>query len=274
MTSPHTTTALLFPGQGSHAVGMEEPHRDNPLLQRGIELLGFDPFERLADGTRSHQPALFLCSISQWASGDHATPLAAAGHSLGEYAALTAAGAIDFEDAVRLVHARADAMAQAADAQPGGMVAMLKGEREDVLALAQELGLSLANDNAPGQIVLSGAMEQVDEAVQRADAIGCRGRKLEVGGAFHSPLMAPAAAALKAALDATEIGEPAFPVLSNGSTEPFVDIRRELAENLLKPVRWRETLLALQAMGATDYVECGPGAVLRGLVKRTLRAAA
>jgi [acyl-carrier-protein] S-malonyltransferase len=274
MTSPETTTALLFPGQGSHAVGMEEPHRDNPLLARGIELLGFDPFERLADGTRSHQPALFLCSICQWASGEHITPLAAAGHSLGEYAALTAAGAIDFEDAVRLVHARAEAMAQAAAQQPGGMVAMLKGEREDVLELAGALGLSLANDNAPGQIVLSGAMEQVDEAVDRAADIGCRGRKLDVGGAFHSPLMAPAADALRAALDATDLKDPAFPVLSNGSTEPFVDIRRELAENLLRPVRWRETLLVLQSMGATDYLECGPGNVLSGLVKRTLRAAA
>ncbi|MEA2190890.1 MAG: [acyl-carrier-protein] S-malonyltransferase [Solirubrobacteraceae bacterium] len=274
MTSPDTTTALLFPGQGSHAVGMEEPYRDHPLLARGIELLGFDPFERLADGTRSHQPALFLCSMCEWASGDHPTPLAAAGHSLGEYAALTAAGAIDFEDAVRLVHARADAMAQAADAQPGGMVAMLKGEREDVYELAAELGLSLANDNAPGQIVLSGPMDAVDAAADRADSIGCRGRKLDVGGAFHSPLMAPAADKLKAALDATEIGDPAFPVLSNGSAKPFRDVRAELAENLLKPVRWRETLLALQAMGATDYVECGPGAVLRGLVKRTLRAAA
>jgi len=274
MTSPQSTTALLFPGQGSHAVGMEEPHRDNPLLQRGIELLGFDPFERLADGTRSHQPALFLCSICQWASGDRNAPLAAAGHSLGEYAALTAAGAIEFEDAVRLVGARADAMADAAAQQPGGMVAMLGGERDDVLALAEDLGLSLANDNAPGQIVLSGAMDQIDEAVEKAGDQGLRARKLDVGGAFHSPLMAPAADRLKAALDATDIGEPAFPVLSNGSTEPFADIRAELAQNLLQPVRWRETLVALQAMGATDFVECGPGAVLRGLVKRTLRAAA
>jgi len=274
MTS-HETTALLFPGQGSHAVGMEEPHRGHPLLARGIELLGFDPFDDLADGgTRSHQPALFLCSMCQWAAGDRQAPLAAAGHSLGEYAALTAAGAIDFEDAVRLVGERAQAMSDAAALQPGGMVAMLKGEREDVVALADELGLSLANDNAPGQIVLSGPMEQVDEAVARADGIGCRGRKLGVGGAFHSPLMAPAADRLKEALDATAIHDTAFPVLSNGSTKPFVDVRRELAENLLKPVRWRETLLALQAMGATDFVECGPGAVLSGLVKRTLRAAA
>jgi [acyl-carrier-protein] S-malonyltransferase len=151
---------------------------------------------------------------------------------------------------------------------------MLGGEREDVYELAARLGLSLANDNAPGQIVLSGPMAQVDEAAAEAEHIGCRARKLDVGGAFHSPLMAPAADRLKQALERTAIHDTAFPVLSNGSTKPFVDVRRELAENLLKPVRWRETLLVLQAMGATDYVECGPGAVLRGLVKRTLRAAA
>jgi malonyl CoA-acyl carrier protein transacylase len=271
-----SSTAVLFPGQGSHSEGMEQPFRDHPLLVRGIELLGFDPFDSLAEGTRSHQPALFLCSISQWASRDERDedPLAAAGHSLGEYAALTAAGAIDFEDAVRLVSARATAMAHAADIEPGGMVALLGGERDDVYELAAELGLSLANDNAPGQIVLSGRSDAVAQAVERADQIGCRARRLAVGGAFHSPLMAPAAEALKEALDATAMAEPEFPVLSNGSTRPFTDIRTELAENLLKPVRWRETLLELQAMGVTDFVECGPGSVLKGLVKRTLRAAA
>lgn len=271
---PSNTTAVLFPGQGSHSEGMEEPFRQHPLLARGIELLGFDPFDTLAEGTRSHQPALFLCSIAQWAARDEHEhdPLAAAGHSLGEYAALTAAGAIDFEDAVRLVHARATAMAHAAESEPGGMVAMLGGERDDVIELADDLGLSLANDNAPGQIVLSGRLAAIERAVERAEQIGCRARQLAVGGAFHSPLMAPAADALRQALDATPIAEPAFPVLSNGSTRPFTDIRTELAENLLKPVRFRETLLELDGMGATDYVECGPGAVLKGLVKRTLRA--
>lgn len=270
------TSALLFPGQGSHSEGMHAPFEDHPLLARGIELLGFDPFSSLSEGTRTQQPALFLCSMAQWASReDHDTdPLAAAGHSLGEYAALTAAGAIDFEDGVRLVRARAEAMAEAAALQPGGMVALLGGERDDVYELAADLGLSLANDNAPGQIVLSGRMRGVDAAVRRAGEIGCRARKLDVAGAFHSPLMAPAAEALRAALDATPIQEPVFPVLSNGSTRPFQDIRTELAENLLKPVRWREILLELQAMGAADYIECGPGSVLRGLVKRTLRAAA
>lgn len=270
------TTALLFPGQGSHSEGMHEPFADHPLLRRGIELLGFDPFAALAEGTRAQQPALFLCSMVQWASRDDRDreTLAGAGHSLGEYAALTAAGAIDFEDAVRLVGARAAAMAQAAALQPGGMVAMLGGERDDVYELAMELELSLANDNAPGQLVLSGAIQQVDEAVQRAAEIGCRARKLDVAGAFHSPLMAPAADALQAALDDTPIQGPAFRVLSNGSARPFEDIRSELAENLLKPVRWREILFELQEMGATEFSECGPGRVLQGLVKRTLRAAA
>jgi len=270
------TSALLFPGQGSHSEGMHEPFADHPLLQRGIELLGFDPFDSLAEGTRSHQPALFLCSMAQWASRDEndEDPLAAAGHSLGEYAALTAAGAIDFDDGVRLVGARAQAMADAAAIQPGGMVALLGGERDDVLELASQLGLSLANDNAPGQIVLSGAMAGVDAAVERAGDIGCRARKLDVAGAFHSRLMAPAAERLAEALDATPISPPAFPVLSNGSTREFVDVRAELAANLLKPVRWREILLELQARGATEFIECGPGSVLKGLVKRTLRAAA
>jgi [acyl-carrier-protein] S-malonyltransferase len=276
MTAMQPNTAVLFPGQGSHSQGMEEPFREHPLLRRGIDLLGIDPFERLAEGTRTHQPALFLCSIAQWASRDEhdEDPLAAAGHSLGEYTALTAAGAIDFDDAVRLVDARARAMADAAEREDGGMVAMLGGERSDIDELADELGLSLANDNAPGQIVLSGRSDAIEQAVQRAGDIGCRARQLDVGGAFHSPLMAPAADALKEALEETTIREPDFPVLSNGSVKPFTDIRSELAENLLKPVRWRETLIELQSMGATDFVECGPGKVLKGLVKRTLRAPA
>ncbi len=268
------STALLFPGQGSHADGMDEPYRAHPALRRGIELLGFDPFPRLNEGTRTQQPALFLCSMAAYETEDHLPPLAAAGHSLGEYAALTAAGAIAFDDAVRLVDARATAMADAAAREPGGMVAILGGDADDVAALAGELGLSVANDNAPGQIVLSGPSDAVAQAAQRAGEIDARGRQLDVGGAFHSPLMAPAADALREALNATDIGDPAFPVICNGSAQPFVDVRRELAENLLKPVRFRETLLALDDMGATDYVECGPGAVLRGLVKRTLRVAA
>src|ERR687888_444936 len=244
--APMPSSALLFPGQGSHAEGMEEPYRDHPVLERGLELLGYDPFERLTEGTRYQQPALFLCSVAAWEqwreeADDEDEARAAAGHSLGEYAALVAAGALRFDDAVR--------------------------------AVASRLGLIVANDNAPGQLVLSGPIDAVAEAEALArDEAGARARRLDVTGAFHSPLMEPAAERLHAALEATPISEPQIPVYSNGTASPFVDIRRELAQNLLRGVRWRETLLAMRTAGIERFVELGPGAVLTGLVKRTLQA--
>ena len=273
------SSALLFPGQGSHAEGMDEPYRDNPLFERGLELLGYDPFERIAEGTRYQQPALFLCSVaaldqSREEGDDEDEARAAAGHSLGEYAALVAAGALQFEDAVRLVDERAAAMADAGEQNAGGMIAMLGGDGRSVRELASRLGLVVANDNAPGQLVLSGAVDALVEAEDVArDEVGARARRLDVTGAFHSPLMEPAAERLRAALEATPIGELQIPVYSNGSASPFVDVRRELAENLLRPVRWRETLLALRTARIERFVELGPGSVLTGLVKRTLQAA-
>jgi [acyl-carrier-protein] S-malonyltransferase len=273
------SSALLFPGQGSHAEGMDEPYRDHPLFDRGLELLGYDPFERLGEGTRYQQPALFLCSVAAWEQwreeGDEEDEArAAAGHSLGEYAALVAAGALQFEDAVRLVDERAAAMAEAGELNAGGMIAMLGGEAQGVRSLASRLGLVVANDNAPGQLVLSGSVDALVEAEDVArDEVGARARRLDVTGAFHSPLMEPAAERLRAALEATPIGEPEIPVYSNGSAAPFVDVRRELAENLLRPVRWRETLLALRTARIERFVELGPGSVLTGLVKRTLQTA-
>ena len=153
--------ALLFPGQGSHTEGMDEPHRGSPLFERGLELLGYDPFDDLAAGTRTQQPALFLCSVAAWDEAGRPDAVAAAGHSLGEYAALVAAGALEFEDAVRLVDARARAMERAARRAPGGMVAMLGGDPTAVQALGTRLGLVVANDNAPGQLVLSGPLDAV-----------------------------------------------------------------------------------------------------------------
>ena len=275
-----SSIALLFPGQGSHAEGMEDPYRGHPLLERGLELLGHDPFERLSEGTRYQQPALFLCSVAAWdawreeAGKDADEAIAAAGHSHGEYAALVAAGALEFDDAVALVDERAAAMADAGEQRAGGMVALLGGESRDVRALADRLGLVVANDNAPGQVVLSGPVEALDalEEVAREET-GARARRLDVTGAFHSPLMQPAAARLGGALERTPVHPMRIPVYSNSSAAPFTDVRAELAENLLRPVRWRETLLAMRAAGAERFVELGPGAVLTGLVKRTLAAA-
>jgi malonyl CoA-acyl carrier protein transacylase len=279
-----SSIALLFPGQGSHAEGMEDPYRAHPLMERGLELLGYDPFERLSEGTRYQQPALFLCSVAawdEWRSGDAdaedddaGEAIAAAGHSLGEYAALVAAGALQFDDAVKLVDERADAMAGAGEQRSGGMIAFLGGESRDVRALADRLGLVVANDNAPGQLVLSGPVDALDAAEAAArEETGARARRLDVTGAFHSPLMEPAADRLRAALHKTPIEPMRIPVYSNGSAAPFGDVRAELAENLLRPVRWRETLLALRTAGVERFVELGPGAVLTGLVKRTLAAA-
>jgi [acyl-carrier-protein] S-malonyltransferase len=273
------SSALLFPGQGSHAEGMEEPYRDHPTLERGLELLGYDPFERLSEGTRYQQPALFLCSVAAWEQWREETDeadeaRAAAGHSLGEYAALVAAGALQFDDAVRLVDERAAAMADAGELHAGGMVALLGGDPRGVRALATRLGLVVANDNAPGQLVLSGPVEAVAEAEEVArDETGARARRLDVTGAFHSPLMEPAAERLRVALEATPVGELQIPVYSNGTAAPFVDIRRELSQNLLRGVRWRETLLAMRTARVERFVELGPGSVLTGLVKRTLQAA-
>jgi [acyl-carrier-protein] S-malonyltransferase len=255
---------------------MEDPYRGHRLLERGLELLGHDPFERLTEGTRYQQPALFLCSVAAWdqwreEADDVDDAHAAAGHSLGEYAALVAAGALQFDDAVRLVDERAAAMADAGELSPGGMVAMLGGDARDVRALAERLNLVVANDNAPGQLVLSGALDAVLAAENSAsDEAGARARRLDVTGAFHSPLMEPAVQPFREALDAIELREARFPVVSCATAQPFTDVRAELAAALTSPVRWRETMLALHEAGVTRFVEVGPGKVLARLGKRIL----
>ncbi|MGA2469922.1 MAG: ACP S-malonyltransferase [Solirubrobacteraceae bacterium] len=262
--------ALIFPGQGSHSEGMADEFRNTPTIERGLALLDYDPFERIAEGTRYQQPAVFLVSVAQW-ERERPDAIVAAGHSLGEYAALVAAGALDFEPALELVDERASAMAAAAALTPSGMTVMLKGDPAAVTQLAASLDLIVANDNSPGQLVLAGPVSALEQAEQRAkDEAGARAQRLAVSGAFHSPLMAPAAARLRAALARTAFREPRIPVYSNSSVAPFVDPQRELAENLLRPVRWRETLLAFHDLGVEDYIELGPGQILTGLVKRTV----
>lgn len=269
-------TALLFPGQGSHAAGMDEPWRDGEVIPRGIELLGHDPFARLEEGTRFQQPALFLCGLAALEAEPELAEAAAAaaGHSLGEYAALTAAGVLDFEDALRLVALRGDAMARAGEVAPGGMLALLGAENGDADELANRHRLTIANDNAPGQLVLSGALDAIEAAEKDAGTRRLRARRLDVSGAFHSELMAPAAEELARALEQVDIRPPRFPVYSNGTAAPFEGVRAELAANLLRTVRWRETLLALRARGVGRFVTLGPDKVLNGLVKRTLAVAA
>ncbi|UJA21755.1 ACP S-malonyltransferase [Thermoleophilia bacterium SCSIO 60948] len=265
------TAAVVFPGQGSHADGMEAELRGRDDLSSALERLGFDPFERLGEGTRFQQPAVFLCSVCDWRRTGPEEPIAAAGHSLGEYSALVAAGALSLADGVELVAERGAAMADAGEAAAGSMVAMLGGDADAVEALATELGLTLANDNAPGQLVLSGPLEAIDAAVEQArERTGAKARKLDVSGAFHSPLMEPAAERLAAALENVRFDEPRFPVVSCATARPFEDPARELVENLLRPVRWQDTVRALRELGAESFHEPAPGRVLTGTIKRIL----
>jgi malonyl CoA-acyl carrier protein transacylase len=251
---------------------MEEPWADHRVITEGIDILGFNPFEKLDEGTRYQQPAIFLCSVAAWEeTDDKSEVIAGAGHSLGEYAALVAAEALTFEDALPLVAERAAAMADAGDENPGTMIAFLGGDDADIRKLAKRLDLTIANDNSPGQLILSGSVDAIEQAdALGRDETGARTRKLDVSGAFHSPLMQGAADRLGAALDEANISAPRFPIYSNGTAAPFTDVRAELSANLLRGVRWRETLLALSADGADRFAEYGHGAVLTGLVKRTL----
>jgi [acyl-carrier-protein] S-malonyltransferase len=271
MVSPAIDPArpvALFPGQGSHVAGMRDDvaARDAALLERCIELVGEDPFARVEESTRFAQPAIFCASLAAWEAFPLDAPGAAAGHSLGELAALTAAGVLAREDALELVVLRGRLMAEADP--DGSMIALIGGTPEDAEAVAQRSGVTVANDNAPGQIVLSGPREALARAEEAARELGRRTLPVDVAGAFHSPSMRPAMAPFRAALDAVEIREPRFAVISCATTQPFADVRAELAEALVRPVRWRETMLALHAAGVRDFVETGPGKLLARMGKR------
>jgi [acyl-carrier-protein] S-malonyltransferase len=269
-------TALLFPGQGSQTPEMRETvARVRPdLLAMAIDAVGEDPFPRVDDGTRFAQPAIFCASIAGWCALDRPQPEFAAGHSLGEIGALVAAGVLSEHDGVRLVALRGRLMQEAGEtAGDGGMIALLGAEAaERAGEVAGPHGLSIANDNSPQQVVLSGPRGVLPAAQEAAKEIGLRAMILPVTGAFHSPMMASAVPEFQAALERVEVREqPEMTVISAVTAEPFDDVRARLVEALTGPVRWREVLLELQRRGADRLVEVGPGKVLTGLAKRTLR---
>ncbi|HXE45565.1 MAG TPA: ACP S-malonyltransferase [Conexibacter sp.] len=271
-------TAFLFPGQGSQTAEMrEEVAAARPdLLALACEVVGEDPFARVEDGTRFAQPAIYCASVVGFerlrAAGLTADAVAYAGHSLGEVAALAAAGALSAEDGLRLVATRGRLMQESGErAGNGSMLALLgNGAADRADAVAQAAGLTVANDNAPNQVVLSGAKDAFEAAAAAAREHGLRAVPLPVTGAFHSPAMAGARAELEAALAQIDFAEPSVTVLSSIALAPFGDVRAQLADALTMPVRWRETLLALRDQGIERFVETGPGKVLTGLVKRTV----
>jgi malonyl CoA-acyl carrier protein transacylase len=226
--------------------------------------------------TAGQQPAMFKMSVASFADAGVECDLFA-GHSLGSYAALVAAGALSAEDGERVVTERGLAMAAAAEEAPGGMIALLGCSTEGAAQLAKEFGLTVANDNAPGQVVLTGANEGI-EAMETAepvdpeagpDARRLRFKRLPVSGAFHSPLIASAADRLALALEPVEFGD-ASKVIANGTASPYADPKAELTKELLSPVRFRESLLYMWSIGVREFVEFAPGGVLTGLVRRTL----
>jgi [acyl-carrier-protein] S-malonyltransferase len=265
-------TAVLFPGQGSQTKDMRsDVERLRPdLLELARAELGSDPFERIEEGTHFAQPAIYCASLAGWSLVDRDDVSCMAGHSLGEFSALAAADVLSEADGLRLVALRGKLMHEAEEG--GGMMAL--GVPVEVATdLAARFGLTVANDNAPEQVILSGDGDSVDAAVEQAKDEGLRATRLRVSGAFHTPAMGAATAELGAALDEVELGEPSVPVYCCVTTEPYGDVRRLLVEGLTSPVRWRETVLAMQRAGETRFLEVGPGKVLAGLVRRIIDGA-
>ncbi len=268
-------TAILFPGQGSQTPQMRDTVAAlrPDLLAKAAMVVGEDPFARVEEGTIFAQPAIFCASLAGWTALGQPAGDVMAGHSLGELAALVAAGCIDEQDGLELVALRGRLMQEAGDrAGDGGMLAVLgQGAAEQAAGLAQAHGLSVANDNSPQQVVLSGERAALPAAAAAAKELGLRAMELAVTGAFHSPMMTSALPQFEAALKRVQLRPARVPVLSAVTAEPFDDVRGRLAEALTSPVRWRETMLALRERGAERFIDVGPGKVLSGLVKRTLR---
>ena len=278
--------AYIFPGQGSQFPGMgkalyERSAEAREMMDRANEILGF-PITDIMFGedaealkaTRVTQPAIFIHSVVLACCSGLEAPAMAAGHSLGEFSALAAAGAMDFEDALRLVAVRASAMQKCCEQVPGTMAAVIKLPTETVEEIcASCAGLVIpANYNSEGQIVISGEAEAVAEACAKMKEAGAkRALPLAVSGAFHSPLMEPARLELAEAIDKTPFQVPVCPIYQNVTALPSTDpevIKDNLLRQLTSPVRWTQTVLNMVADGADSFLEIGPGTVLQGLVKR------
>jgi malonyl CoA-acyl carrier protein transacylase len=241
------------------------------LLERCRDLVDDDPFARVGDSTRFAQPAIFCASVASWRrfAGAAGAPVAVAGHSLGEFAALVAAEALDPIDALELVVLRGRLMWEAGERAGGGaMLALLGAEDADATRLAAAHGVVVANLNAPGQVVLSGPLAGLAAAAEAARAEGLRAMELGVAGAFHSPAMAAAVGPFATALAHVELREPAIPVISGLTGGPMTHPRRDLAGALTQPVRWTAVMHELAARGADRFLDAGPGRVLTKLVRR------
>lgn len=282
--------AFVFPGQGSQTVGMLSGFAGNAVVEdhvrRADEALGFPLSKLIAEGpaetlglTVNTQPALLTTSVafySAWSAAGGPAPEVMAGHSLGEYSALTAAGAFDFEEAVRLVRFRAEAMQSAVPVGVGGMCAVIGLSDEDVEACCREASavgpVEAVNFNSPGQVVIAGEKAALQKAIELVKAKGCRRAiELAVSGPFHSSMLKPAAEKLAARLAEVEVRAPRIPVIANVDAAPHGDpdaIRRALALQVASPVQWVKTIRAMADQGVTDVVECGPGKVLQGLIRR------
>ena len=282
--------AYIFPGQGAQFIGMGKDLYDNSdvakeMFEKANEILGFRITDIMFNGTDEQlketkvtQPAIFLHSVILAKTlGNDFKPEMVAGHSLGEFSALVSANALSFEDGLRLVSARALAMQKACEIEKSTMAAILGMEDKIVEETCQNIEdiVVPANYNSPGQIVISGSVKGIDLAIEILNELGAkRALKLNVGGAFHSPLMEPARTELEEAINKVQISKPICPIYQNVTaqavTEPF-EIKLNLNKQLTAPVRWTQTVINMLDGGATDFTEVGPGKVLQGLVKKVDR---